>query len=27
LYRWIAKNRYRLSASSCDTGACQLHLK
>ena len=27
LYRWIAKNRYRLSASSCDTGACQLHVK
>ena len=27
LYRWIARNRYRLSGSDCATGACQLHAK
>jgi predicted DCC family thiol-disulfide oxidoreductase YuxK len=27
LYRWIARNRYRLSGSECATGACQLHVK
>jgi predicted DCC family thiol-disulfide oxidoreductase YuxK len=26
LYRWIARNRYRLSGSeACDDGACALH--
>jgi predicted DCC family thiol-disulfide oxidoreductase YuxK len=25
LYRWVARNRYRLSDASCDDGACQLH--
>ena len=25
LYRWVARNRYRLSAKSCDTGGCSLH--
>lgn len=27
LYRWVARNRYRLSGDSCETGACQLHVK
>jgi predicted DCC family thiol-disulfide oxidoreductase YuxK len=25
LYRWIARNRYRLSGQSCDDAACQVH--
>jgi predicted DCC family thiol-disulfide oxidoreductase YuxK len=25
LYRWIAKNRYRLSGTACDDGTCRLH--
>lgn len=25
LYRWIAKNRYRLSGTHCDEGTCNLH--
>lgn len=25
LYRWVARNRYRLSGSRCETGACELH--
>jgi predicted DCC family thiol-disulfide oxidoreductase YuxK len=25
LYRWIARNRYRLSGEACDDGACALH--
>ncbi|TWU28582.1 thiol-disulfide oxidoreductase DCC family protein [Bythopirellula polymerisocia] len=25
IYRWIAKNRYRLSGSSCEDGKCSLH--
>lgn len=25
LYRWIARNRYRLSGAACDDGACKLH--
>jgi predicted DCC family thiol-disulfide oxidoreductase YuxK len=25
LYRWIAKNRYRLSGDNCENDACQLH--
>ena len=24
-YRWVARNRYRLSGDSCDNDACQLH--
>jgi predicted DCC family thiol-disulfide oxidoreductase YuxK len=31
IYRWVARNRYRISAkfskSSCDSGTCQLHFK
>jgi predicted DCC family thiol-disulfide oxidoreductase YuxK len=27
LYRWIAKNRYRLSGSECANGACRVHVK
>src|SRR5689334_20171409 len=27
IYRWIARNRYRLSAMSCDDGTCALHAK
>lgn len=25
LYRWIARNRYRLSGTACENGACDLH--
>lgn len=25
LYRWVARNRYRLSAKSCEGGTCSLH--
>lgn len=25
LYRWIAKNRYRIFKSKCEEGACKLH--
>ena len=25
VYRWIARNRYRLSGTQCDDGACALH--
>lgn len=25
VYRWIARNRYRISAATCDSGACSLH--
>jgi predicted DCC family thiol-disulfide oxidoreductase YuxK len=25
LYRWVARNRYRLSGKACDDGACALH--
>ncbi len=25
LYRWVARNRYRLSGDQCETGACKLH--
>ena len=25
LYRWIAKNRYRLSGTTCEDGSCELH--
>ena len=25
LYRWIARNRFRLSGQSCDETACQVH--
>jgi len=25
LYRWMARNRYRLSAHKCDGGTCSLH--
>ncbi len=25
LYRWVAKNRYRLSGRSCEEGTCSLH--
>jgi predicted DCC family thiol-disulfide oxidoreductase YuxK len=25
LYRWVARNRYRFSAKSCDGGTCSLH--
>jgi predicted DCC family thiol-disulfide oxidoreductase YuxK len=25
LYRWIARNRYRLSGETCDSDSCQLH--
>jgi predicted DCC family thiol-disulfide oxidoreductase YuxK len=25
LYRWIARNRYRLSGAKCDEGTCELH--
>jgi len=27
LYRWIARNRYRLSSRECEGGACELHQK
>ncbi|RIK79939.1 MAG: DUF393 domain-containing protein [Planctomycetota bacterium] len=27
LYRWVARNRYRLSGGVCATGACNLHGK
>jgi len=27
LYRWVARNRYRLSGTECENGACQLHGK
>jgi predicted DCC family thiol-disulfide oxidoreductase YuxK len=31
IYRWVARNRYRISAkfskNQCDSGACQLHFK
>jgi predicted DCC family thiol-disulfide oxidoreductase YuxK len=27
LYRWIARNRYRLSGKECATDACQLHAR
>ncbi|QDS97487.1 thiol-disulfide oxidoreductase DCC family protein [Adhaeretor mobilis] len=25
LYRWVARNRYRLSGTECETGACEIH--
>jgi predicted DCC family thiol-disulfide oxidoreductase YuxK len=25
IYRWIARNRYRLSGTECDGGTCHLH--
>jgi predicted DCC family thiol-disulfide oxidoreductase YuxK len=25
MYRWIARNRYRLSGSPCEGGTCELH--
>jgi predicted DCC family thiol-disulfide oxidoreductase YuxK len=25
LYRWIARNRYRLSGTSCEDDACAIH--
>lgn len=25
LYRWIARNRYRLAGKSCDAGTCRYH--
>jgi predicted DCC family thiol-disulfide oxidoreductase YuxK len=25
LYRWVARNRYRLSGAKCDEGTCSLH--
>lgn len=25
LYRWIARNRYRISGMTCDEGSCSLH--
>jgi predicted DCC family thiol-disulfide oxidoreductase YuxK len=27
LYRWVARNRYRLSGKKCASDACQLHAK
>jgi predicted DCC family thiol-disulfide oxidoreductase YuxK len=27
LYRWVARNRYRLSGKECASDACQLHAK
>jgi predicted DCC family thiol-disulfide oxidoreductase YuxK len=27
MYRWIARNRYRISAHTCDSGTCELHLR
>ncbi|MBX3433846.1 MAG: DUF393 domain-containing protein [Pirellulales bacterium] len=27
LYRWIARNRYRLSGQQCENGACKLHVR
>lgn len=27
LYRWVARNRYRLSGEQCADGACQVHAK
>lgn len=27
LYRWVARNRYRLSGDQCAAGACRLHGK
>ena len=27
MYRWVARNRYRLSGHACDNGSCSLHVK
>jgi predicted DCC family thiol-disulfide oxidoreductase YuxK len=27
LYRWVARNRYRFSGHSCESGSCSLHAK
>jgi predicted DCC family thiol-disulfide oxidoreductase YuxK len=27
LYRWVARNRYRISGQACESGACSLHAK